>query len=402
MLSPTSMEGQASQSVKQPLENGAGRISPPAAFARILGASIGPAARLFFHLETLKQFPRLLREGMGPIDRFIIQSTNTAQINRWLDHGTKVAFLASYPRSGNTWMRFMLSDILLQMNRVETSTQLPVHPDDLIPEFRCNSIVNRLSRCPAWAVEPPVAFIKTHLMYERLQATFAQDPRALEPRRNFRAVYLYRSAEDALVSFYHWRARQPGRKCKTPGESSAHTPKFQLNNTGAQNGTALDIDEFCRKAVFDWTAQMESYLRAANDGFPVFFLSYEWLLEKPSEVLHNLFDWLELPHDNRIIERAVSNMNFKNLHAMERQEHESQQPANANEFFFRRGRPGSGRDELKEATVKEIQERTAAVLANANGRQLTQSQERRAAPSAPAGLQRNGDSVLSKASLPLQ
>ena len=31
-------------------------------------------------------------------------------------------FLASYPRSGNTWMRLLLSDALLQMQGFQTAT----------------------------------------------------------------------------------------------------------------------------------------------------------------------------------------------------------------------------------------------------------------------------------------
>src|ERR1700722_924134 len=289
-----------------------GKTFPAADLTKLLGASFLPALRLLLRPDTRRQWPTLLREGIDPIVRLLIQANNTALINRWLDQGTKVVFVSSFPRSGNTWMRFLLADILLQMHGVETTTELPVDPDDLIPEFRCDSIVNRLARCPQWAAEPPMAFIKTHVSFSRLEEISSRNIRQPSkgqsegsgPLRDWRVLYLYRSPEDALVSFYH----------------------LCLGDVSLRGRTAHGLDAFCQSAVARWVENISSHFRAADDGFPVYFVSYEQLLEKPAIVLGNALRWLGLPDDIQMVERAVSNMQFEKLQAMERQRNKTGRP----------------------------------------------------------------------------
>lgn len=325
---------------------------PPSEFAKLLLPSLGAAFRLLVQPATLKQCPRFLHEGIDPITHLLIQANNTAVINRWLNHGTKVVFLSSFPRSGNTWLRFLLSDVLLQTQGFETTTQLPVHPDNLIPEFRCDSIASRLARCPHWAKEPPVAFVKTHALYTRLEEVLqAGGPQKNgKPTRDCRVVYLYRSPEDALVSLYH----------------------LQRFDTFARSRASLSLDDFCRKEVSRWMDNIDSHFRAADTGFPVLFFSYEGLLENPGLVMGSVLRWLGVEHDDQMVQRAVSNMQFNNLQAMEKNGSRNGHTANEKRRFFRRGGPGSGRAELQESTVQEIRERTAPLMAEADARRMKQ------------------------------
>jgi hypothetical protein len=347
-----------------------GKTVSVASLAKLLCSSLGPALRLLLHPDTLRQWPRLLFWGNDPVVRFLLQASNTAIINRWLNKGTKVVFLSSFPRSGNTWMRFMLCDILLQLQGVETTTELPVHPDNLIVLFDGSSIIRRLNRCPHWAFEPPMAFVKSHKLFSRLEQIFPGAGRAgsgaqagaAAPFGGWRVLYVYRRPEDALVSLFHfgfvdtyWRSR------------------------------ALGIDAFCRKVVSDWVENISSYLRAADNGSPVFFVSYEMLAEKPAIVLDDLLHWLGVQHDIQMVRRAVSNMQFANLQELEIQTNKTRNRTNGNALFFRRGRTGSGRSELQESTLREIHERTASLLNEANDRQMKQSSE----PLAPATVAPN-------------
>jgi hypothetical protein len=319
---------------------------PFAALARLSPASVGAAIRLLLQPGTIRQWPRLLHEGTVPIARLVIQSYNTAIINRWLNNGSRVVFLSSFPRSGNTWMRYLLSDILLQMHDVDTTTQLPIHPNDLISYFNGHLIPRRLARCPQWAAKPQTAFVKTHGPFAQLEQILSRRNRRNSGDRGCRAVYLYRSPADTLVSLYH-----------------------------LINKTSQGIDDFCRTEVVGWMNNISSYLRAADNGFPVFFISYECLLEKPAIVLGDMLRWLGLQHDNRMAERAVSNMQFGKLQAMEIQQNKNRPPAKEQKLFFRRGGPGSGRIELQESTVLEIQQRTAALMSEVTQRRMKQPSE---------------------------
>jgi hypothetical protein len=310
---------------------------------------------MLFSRGTFAQFPRLLQEGIDPVIHLLLQANNTALIHHWLGRGTKVAFISSFPRSGNTWMRYMLTDVLLQMKGVETTTSLPVKPDNLIAEYCRNSMTRRIARCPQWAQEPSLAFVKTHASFSRLRKTFVCNGEAVDgkngsPTWDCKAIYLYRSPEDALVSLHHVK----------------HHDRY------SHSRSRLTIDAFCLKESEAWVENIRSYIRAADNGHPVFFISYEEMLESPSVVLTQLLQWLGAPHGNQMVQRAVSNMKFCNLQALERQENKNPYPADENALFFRRGRSGSGRSELQESTLQEIRRRTASLVGEAEQRRLKQ------------------------------
>ena len=320
---------------------------PLGEMAKIFAASIGPACKLLTDPCTFHQLPRLWREGIDPVLHFIIESSNTAVINQWLNAGAKVGFLCSFPRSGNTWMRFMLADILFQMHGVETTTALPADPDDLIAVSSRSSIVRRIGRCPRWAYEAQVAFVKSHGSFPRLEQFFSS-PRGEQRRRDAKAFYLFRAPEDALVSLYHLKVRD------------------DYTRSRAQH----DIDGFCLKELAGWIDMTSSYLQAAEKGYPVVFIAYEQTLEEPEKVLANLLRWLEVDHTRPMVERAVSNMRFSNLQAMEKKANQTAYPIDERALFFRRGRIGSGQSDLQEATVQEIRRRTADLVTEAKKHQI--------------------------------
>lgn len=326
-----------------------GRPIPAFEIAKIAASSIGPAARLAVKSSTLKQWPRLLHQGIDPILLLLIQASNTAIISRWLNRGSKVVFLSSFPRSGNTWMRFMLSDVVLQTHGVETSTQLPVHPDNLIAEFSTNCIARRLARCPAWAFETSLAFVKTHSCFERVEQIISSgETKDHSTARDARVVYVYRAPEDALVSLYHLRIR----------DSFSHSRAIH------------NLDDFCLVELDGWLKNITSYLRAADSGFPVFFMNYEAMLEDPAATLGEMLRWLELPDETQMAQRAVNNMQFAKLQAMEIQANKSRAPGHEKKLFFRRGGPGSGQAELSQSTLDEIRRQTKACLDEANSRRF--------------------------------
>jgi Sulfotransferase domain len=130
------------------------------------------------------------------------------------------------------------------------------------------------------------------------------------------------------------------------------------------------IETFCRNEVGGWIQNITSYLKAADAGFPVFFVSYERVLENPAIVLAEILRWSGVQPDPQIIEKAVANMQFANLRAMEMKK--ADKPASEKQFFFRRGQTGGGRDELSESLLREIRDQTAAYLNEANRRQMNQ------------------------------
>ena len=100
-----------------------------------LPGGLGSAFRLIFKADNVRHLPRLLREGPAPLFRLAIQAHNSAEIIRLLQGGWRLNFVSSFPRSGNTWIRYLLADVFLQRHGVATATELPVHPDRIVPDF---------------------------------------------------------------------------------------------------------------------------------------------------------------------------------------------------------------------------------------------------------------------------
>lgn len=309
---------------------------------RLLGTRLQPL-RYMFQRRTLKEFPRLFREGWPPAKRLLIQAFNVSRITRLLRSDASVYFISSFPRSGNTWLRYLLADVHLQKIGHETTTDLPI--EKLIPDFYRNPITAR-------AVRHGVIHIKTHELYYQLQQTLfgAGSETSARLFRRSRHIYIYRSAEDSLVSLYHYYKRD---------KALAHL-------------TDCGIEKFCFERISDWEDHVLSYLRARADGAAVFFVSYESLLKHPVEILSNLLRWHEVQHHQGMVHHAVTNMQFDNLRALEA--HIDKQKAL---FFFRSGVAGSAKTELSPETIAAIQKRTGALFRQLRECDLHQIQQLR-------------------------
>jgi hypothetical protein len=299
---------------------------------RLASQGLRPALALLARPATLAQLPRLLVEGYAPVRRMFIQAHNGREITRLLSQGNQVTFVSSFARSGNTWVRYLLSDVFLQNHGIETATELAVHPDEIIPDFYCEVVARRNT-----AVPTPGLMVKTHDLFPHLKRQFG-DPVAQAPGGKCRHLYIYRTPEDSLVSFYH----------------------LQLREKYVKSGAGMDIDAFCLNNAVQWVAHVSSYLAARESGAAVFFASYDQLLQSPEAILVEMLDWLGVRHTSSVVMRAVQNMRFANLKALEARDSAAKPPV------FRQGSNGSGSRELKAATVSEIRRATDHLLAQAS------------------------------------
>ena len=99
-------------------------------------------------------------------------------------------WFASFPRTGSTWLRFILCNIisLREMKGVDVDFHMV---DDVIPAL------GRPGLFKAWQYRTLPRLIKTHQPYRR--ALFA---------RPERAVYVLRDPRDAMVSYYNFLERR--------------------------------------------------------------------------------------------------------------------------------------------------------------------------------------------------
>lgn len=244
----------------------------------------------------------------------------TAAMSRRVFHPHRVLrrsdrMLASFPRSGNTWMRYLLADLLQQQWGLRTGTDLPVHPDRVVPDVHSN-LLDEVDR----RVNPLI--IKTHERHDR-------------SRR--RTVVIVRRPEDALVSYWHFHRRYPDLRARA----------------------AVGVDRFVLDHVDTWRKHVKSYLRAARRR-PVRMVTYERMLEDPAAVLTSVASFFGIGATRSEVDHAIEHHQFGR-----RRRAEERGALNTNEFFFRRGTAGGGRDELSSDTLRQVRDEFGPVYRDA-------------------------------------
>jgi estrone sulfotransferase len=198
-------------------------------------------------------------------------------------------FIASFPRSGNTWVRFLIANLL--------------HPGELISLRNIDSFVPDIHREARLAdrLRPP-RFLKSHL------AAFECFPRF---------VYVYRDGRDVAVSYYFYATQREWFR----GAFSAFLRDSSL-----------------LAPPLNWVAHVEGALSEARQRPErVLLLSYEEMLAEPLGQLRRLAHFFQLPDDEELLASAVAKCSFARLRAVEKS-HGPEMPGARHEFF-RRGEP---------------------------------------------------------------
>jgi hypothetical protein len=299
-----------------------------AQFAKNHCRSVGLALLLLCRSTTFAQLPHLMKKSFGPVWRFFMTRFNNSRLACLVRDHTPVTFVCSYPRSGNTWMRYLLSDVLLQNQGVKTTTEL-AQPARIIPDYYNDLITARAATTSAAGY-----LIKTHDTIFTLQQRVGVDSDVCQCRY----LYLFRTPEDVLVSLFH----------------------YTLWETYIRSNSGGDIDLFCLEYFPAWIEHVTSYLDAIEDGAAIYLVCYEELLRQPAAVLSETLRWLGIPHTTDTVQRAESNMRFGNLQAMEARSYRG------GSRIFRRGVKGSGTSELKPDTLSQIRAASKDVMARAN------------------------------------
>lgn len=272
---------------------------------------------------------------------------------------TQPVWLASYPKSGNTWLRCIVDSLahggappnLLMLNRrypwsagriwLEHATDVPT--SDLTPaELSALLVAVRrdLFRPGTLAAQesPQAGVVKVH---ERF------DP-ALFPGAG-KAIYVVRDPRDIAPSL------------------ADHTG-MSLNAAVTQMGrdapaTRKDISRWTagvEEAIGAWCDHVESWL----DGFPgpLLLLRYETLLDDPMEETARIARFLGLPDDTRTLAATVASNRFAALRAEEDRAGFNERGERQHRFF-RQGRAGVWAESLTDAHCAAIVQRHGHVMA---------------------------------------
>lgn len=255
----------------------------------------------------------------------------------------RIIWLASYPKSGNTWMRALLGNYILpdppDINTLNRFSTADVRQDffdraagrPFVARDIDDWLAHRAKVLPAIAASRPGHhFVKTHSKIDKI----GNYP-LIMPEVTAAAIYIMRNPFDVLPSY----ARHLSLGIDETIE--------RMLDPAALIATPTRIYEFIGR----WDDHVTSWRDAP--GLPLHIMRYEDLLTDTEAEIRRLFAFLRMPVKDGQLRRAIRAASFKNLQKQERQKGFKERPAGMQQFFST-GTSGGWRDALSPAQIAKI------------------------------------------------
>jgi hypothetical protein len=259
----------------------------------------------------------------------------------------KILWLASYPRSGNTWVRVFLHNLLrnpaepYDINRLQDFTlidsqarwyrTLDPRPTSELSKEEAAALRPRVHEAMTKAF-PDTVFVKTHnaLIEDRGTPMISIGHTA-------GAIYILRNPLDVAVSY----SAHFGISLDEAVEA--------MNRAG--NETISNTDKFAYEVHGSWSEHVRSWTATPNPALHV--VRYEDMAAEPERSFGGIaaFLGLRLPGDR--LARAIRYSSFAVLKEQERRQGFRERSAKS-ETFFRAGDSGQGRRLLRPELVQSL------------------------------------------------
>lgn len=262
------------------------------------------------------------------------------------------AWLASYPKSGNTWVRALLSalttgDVPLQslpgsLGNESSDDALPVSLSGL-DEVEALQVMRR-----SWMLgDPTSGAFRVRKTHEPWIAGPDGHATRWQPE-GARAIYLVRDPRDVVLSWAHHNGQSPTEAADFMRRGTSHV----MGHGHVAHGGWQAVS---------WSRHVQSWSQECP--LPVLVLRYEDLLAEPRPCVEQIADWLDVPVDETSVASAVAACEFTELAAREVIEGFAEAAA-PDRVFFRRGRSGGWRTELEPDLARRIEQDHGETMAS--------------------------------------
>lgn len=260
-----------------------------------------------------------------------------------------IYWLASYPKSGNTWFRAFLSNLRRDGAEPADINALDGEPiaaargwlDDVLgydtADLPPGDVETLRPAVYRWSRHSPA--IAYHKIHDAYTWTAAGEP-LVSRAGTLGAIYLIRNPLDVAPSLaQHWQC--------TIDQAIAWMGSRGLTLADDRQGMTAQV----RQRLLTWSGHVSSWVDAP--GLRCEVIRYEDLLADPLPTFTRAAAFLGLPADPERVGRAIRFSEFREL-ARQEARHGFRGRLQGMDRFFRQGRSGGWRERLTEAQVARV------------------------------------------------
>lgn len=269
-------------------------------------------------------------------------------------------WLASYPKSGNTWVRLALSCLRVGSESVDINNfQRPADSisasrtlfDQMMGIDSADLTTAEILSLRPMALRLAAAEMIEPVIWKAHESNLATPPaEPLFPAEITRgALYIVRDPRDVALSLAYHRSSTVDRVI-----DDMANPDFVMAKRDDR------LTEQLPQPLGHWSQHVESWRNAA---FPVTLVRYEDLLTDTVATLGRIAQAVGLHYDQTLLARAAAATRFETLQQQEQQHGFSEKPRTMTRFF-RSGQAGTWRTALTPAQSDRILADHGAVMAS--------------------------------------
>ena len=279
--------------------------------------------------------------------------------------------LVSYPKSGNTWCRFFINELLrisnLEDNKIKGFMSGEI---DLNQSLNTGAIVSNrnwfddqigiesseLTQLEIDKIRPIVhnqlfpysESLRYHKVHDAFSRSYKKNQKIISVKNCKGIVYIIRNPLDIVISmesFFGW--------------SRSKCINFLMDSDAKlSNLSDKHTDQICQY-IGDWGNHVNSWTEQTKVPFSVF--RYEDLLKSPLKEFTRLANFLKLPNKKTYINEAIDYCSFKKLKEKERNSFFIEN-SSSKKPFFRAGIVGEGQKKLSKIEIDSIKNKFKEIL----------------------------------------
>lgn len=266
----------------------------------------------------------------------------------------RITWLASFPKSGNTWLRALLQAYrcggYLNINDMFTAigdsaacytrAVSPIPLNDLGMagqlQLRPAALLNALMS------KPVPRIFKTHFANIRPAGVPAFIPSEFTER----AVYIIRDPRDVVTSFGKFYGVGIERACEAMADND-----HWIGDNGTQTV----------QIISSWSNHVASW--GGEQRFPVHFIKYEDMLENPARELTEVLEFMGWPVDEEMVAKAVEVCELSLLREQEQETGFAENPREKERGAFFNAGGSRWQDELAPKWIRRIERDHGDIMA---------------------------------------